>query len=347
MGSQNPPPGKPDKPPRGLLGWLQNPGATMRAAIVTGIFGLMAVIITYLLTLIPSRPQSVIVLYPTDTPTPVGTTQPPESPSDLSATATPRSANADEIPTPTATAPAATPFSIAPTSPMFSPTLPPAVDGISIRQQFEAPGDSATGITWDGQSLWVSDNSARVFLLDTSGKVLAAPMSPEASPGGLAWDGATLWLFTGNYGDIYQLSYLDQKLVEISSFRSPGDIFGGGITQDLAWDGTSLWYANQFNLFELSTTGEVLQTLAFPKNITGVDWDGRHLWLSSGGFAEEAEFRVVDRSGNLLARFDSPVPDIVGIAWGGSSLWVLSNDVFGFGITLYELDVSAALQSIP
>ena len=56
---------------------------------------------------------------------------------------------------------------------------------ITLAQSFPAPGSRAEGITWDGASLWVSDNSGVIFKVDPSGKVMDSLRSPDLTPQGL------------------------------------------------------------------------------------------------------------------------------------------------------------------
>ena len=68
----------------------------------------------------------------------------------------------------------------------------------------------------------------------------------------------------------------------------------------MAWDGASLWYANQYNVYQLDTSGNILSQFAFPRNVMGLDWDGSNLWLANSEWPEKTSLSVVDTSGTVL-----------------------------------------------
>ena len=187
---------------------------------------------------------------------------------------------------------------------------------ISIAHSFPAPGSRAEGIAWDGTSLWVSDNSGVIFKVDASGKVLDSVRSPDVTPQGLTWDDSSIWVFTTNHSLIYQIHIDGENLRTIGSFRSPAQVLGGGITQDMSWDGQNLWYANQFKLYQLDTSGKVLSSFTFHKNVTGLGWDGSNLWIAYNDFPGKAGLSIVDTRGEILETYLSPVLEINGLARG-------------------------------
>lgn len=217
---------------------------------------------------------------------------------------------------------------------------------ISIEQSFPAPAGPTEGIAWDGRYLWLADNSGTIFQLDTNGRTLGAYRAPEVTPKGLAWDGSSFWLFTTNYAFIYQFQIEGRETKSISSFKSPAKIFGGGITQDLAWGGNSLWYANQYNVYQLDTKGSILSSFAFPQNVSGIDWDGTNLWIAYNTFPGNATLSVVDTTGNVLASFPAPIFQIDGLTWGDSYLWAVGRDSLAGKMRVYQLNVSLAKEAL-
>jgi len=210
-----------------------------------------------------------------------------------------------------------------------------------VAQSFPAPGSRAEGITWDGVSLWVSDNSGVIFKVDPSGKVLDSFQSPGVTPQGLTWDGSSFWVFTTNHTVIYQIRIVEENLQTVSSFRSPAQVLGGGITQDMAWDGENLWYANQFKVYQLDTSGKVLSSFTFHKNVTGLGWDGSNLWIAYNEFPEQAGLSNVDTYGKILETHISPILEINGLAWGDGALWALGSHSVGAKPMIYKLNVPA------
>jgi hypothetical protein len=274
-------------------------------------------------TLTPTETRTAVGTPPTPTPTQPSTSLP-------TPTHTPSPPPA-EAPTPTAT---------------HTPTTTGSPELIRIADSFPAPGQRASGIAWDSTHLWLADSSGTIFRLEGRDGPLRAYSAPQVTPEGLTWDGSSFWLFTTNYSQIYQFRIKDGEIETISSFESPARVLGGGITNDLAWDGESLWYANQFNVYRLDPSGEILDSFAFPKNVMGIEWDGANLWLAHNDFPSNARLVVVDRQGGTLCDFPSPVAEIDGLAWGeGSTLWAIGRDSLGGESTVYELDVGAAMAS--
>lgn len=261
---------------------------------------------------------------------------------------------ADASPTPAHT-PGDTPAAIAPLAsaepsrPAASATpgprpsvTPPADAPVTVLASFPAPGRLAEGLTWDGGSLWIADNAAALFRVDTAGKTLGAYEPPGYTPKGMAWDGEALWLYATGIGGIYRFTIEERETVALGSFEAPTHITGGGITHDLEWDGAHLWYANQYNVYKLDTTGEIASEFAFPENVAGLAWDGARLWLAYNDFPDNATLAVVDTTGDVLASFASPVFEISALAWGADCLWALGKDSLGGDQQVYRLDVSRA-----
>jgi hypothetical protein len=221
--------------------------------------------------------------------------------------------------------------------------------GASLRlvQSFAGPGQSPYGIAWDGSHIWVSA-SATLFEMDPQGNLVnSISVGPVQ---GIVWDGAAFWLYnwTIAHGTIANNSY-----TTIGSFKSPATVSGGGINDDLAWDGQNLWLANQYKVFQLSTAGTVLSgTFSFAQNVAGLDWDGAHFWItySSNGMQNKTVFAALDTSGRVIKTFSSPVSDVEAISWGASDhLWGLSpDDPFATPrYYVYEIDASSAKASLP
>ncbi len=242
-------------------------------------------------------------------------------------------------PTLTLTATATAKATSTPTDLAATASQTPGVPPISIIRQFSAPGMYTNGITWDGSYLWITDNnSTSIFKVETDGNVLGGVPIPMGTPEGLTWDGSSFWLFTTNRSEIYQFEVDGWVRTIIGSFVSPNQSIGGGLNDDLAWDGTNLYYSDQLLLYQLDTSGNVLNTLGFGWNIKGVDWDGDYLWIC---FEERSgtTLNMVDTSGNVL--YSEPIEiDVQGLTWDGQSLWAADSS------TIYQLDVSQVRQAV-
>jgi hypothetical protein len=218
-------------------------------------------------------------------------------------------------------------------------TPPYASKSISLVQSFPAPGRMAEGIAWDGKHLWLTDNSASIFELDPTGTLCDVYQSPEGTPQGITWDGSAFWVYTTNRSLIYRLQLSGGKREILSSFEAPTEAIGGGVTQDLAWDGNSLWYANQYKLYRIEPSGKGLSYLPFANNIMGVAWDGSNLWLAYKE-SEKSTLIVVDTTGKTLVSYLSPIFEIDGLAWADGYLWALGIDSPGGPRMVYKLQVN-------
>jgi len=213
----------------------------------------------------------------------------------------------------------------------------------STAEGFEAPGRLTQGIAWDGTYLWLSDNSAEIFKVDTSGETLGAYSSPAPTPEGLTWDGSTFWIFTTNYGYIYQFSIDESGNVpkigkKISSFDSPAQTFGA-INHGLAWDGANLWFSDYYKVYKIDTEGNVLSNFDFQHEIAGLAWDGEKLWIAYNSFPENAILVMTDTEGNILSSFTAPVYYIDALTWGDGYLWAAGKGSLGGESMIYKIEV--------
>jgi len=212
----------------------------------------------------------------------------------------------------------------------------------STAKGFNAPGRLTQGIVWDGTYLWVSDNSAEIFKVDTNGRTLGAYSAPAPTPEGLTWDGSTFWIFTTNYGYIYQFSIDESgnvpKIRKIGSFESPAQTFGA-INHGLAWDGANLWFSDYYNIYKIDTEGNVLSNFAFPHETAGLAWDSEKLWIAYNSFPENATLVITDTEGNILGSFTAPVYHIDALTWGDGYLWAAGKGSLGGESMIYKIEV--------
>lgn len=250
------------------------------------------------------------------------------------------------IPTPTQIAvvlpsPSLVPVSPAPVSTTVTET-PSTRLVIGVPYKFPAPGQEAEGITADGRNLWVTDNSGAIFQVEPSGNLIATFSAPEVTPEGITWDGSSFWVFTSNQSFIYHFQIIGAETKTLGSFLSPARVLGGDITQDLSWDGMNLWYANQYQVYELDPLGRRLNAFSHARNIKGLEWADNNLWLAYNDFPTNAMLEKVDRRGNSLGIFQTPIFEIIGLAWLDGYLWCIGRDSLGGKPMVYKLDISKA-----
>lgn len=206
-----------------------------------------------------------------------------------------------------------------------------------VLNQFNTPGKNPTGITYDGENLWIADRTTdKIYCVNSqNGKVLRSIESPAYWPMGLAWDGKYLWNadFRGRTdksedldGIIYKIDPIDGTILKtlVAPSKSP---------KGLAWDGKYLWLVDdninkviQFNPNDGTTIKSFPSPATSPKGIT---YDGKYLWISDD---EKGEIYMVDpNSGLVIIIFNSPSRYVHGLTNNDNKLWVVDyqdNKVF-------------------
>ena len=156
-----------------------------------------------------------------------------------------------------------------------------------ILKQFNTPGSIATGLTYDGELLWLADRKAKKLygIQPETGKTEKEIPSPAYWPMGLAWDGQYLW-------------NVDVK---------------GGIPLSENYNGV-VYKINPDN-------GNVLHTVNAPaKTPRGITWDGNYLWTVDNSSNKVIQFNPND--GTTIKSFKSPAKDPRGITYDGKYLWI-------------------------
>ena len=233
---------------------------------------------------------------------------------------------------------------------LASTHLVSTVRAIPAVKEFDSPSEFPTGLTWDGEYLWVADFiSERIYKVDPDdGSVIESFSSPDSDPEGLAWDGNYIWHVDG--GNAYELGEEAELYIykidpqsgdSTKMFEAPG-----GNAEDLAWDGGYLWYVdgapeaetegtNRIYKIDVSN-GEVVKEFSAPGNHpSGITWDGLYLWLSD--YWNEEIYVINPDNGEVIDSFDTPSSYPGGLAWDGSYLWCADWD----SGKIYSMDVSS------
>lgn len=112
----------------------------------------------------------------------------------------------------------------------------------SLLRRFPTATHHSSGITWDGENLWVASTFTPIALFQyaPNGVELRRLPTPGASAQsgahGLAWIDGTLWVTVPPAATTYQLDPGDGRVLR--QFPAPGNRPHG-----LAWDGDLLWVA--------------------------------------------------------------------------------------------------------
>lgn len=114
-------------------------------------------------------------------------------------------------------------------------------DGSTLRQ-FATETNHSSGITWDGEAIWVASTFTPIalFRYALDGRELARLDTPGASERsgahGLEWIDGRLWVAVPPAATVFQLDPSDGRVLH--QFPAPGNRPHG-----LAWDGELLWVA--------------------------------------------------------------------------------------------------------
>ncbi len=175
-----------------------------------------------------------------------------------------------------------------------------------------------TGLTFDGENLWVADHKAdKLTCVDPgTGAVLREIPSPGFWPMGLAWDGQYLWNVDLRQERIFRVNPQDGSILK--TLYCPCEY-----PQGLAWDGSTLWVsdprADEIIKIDMSD-GTAVKTFEAPaKNIHGLTFDGIYLWCTDR-IADEI-YMMDPHTGQVILILDSPGPYPRGLAWDGEFIW--------------------------
>ncbi|MFO7999933.1 MAG: transglutaminase domain-containing protein [Marinilabilia sp.] len=191
---------------------------------------------------------------------------------------------------------------------------------------FDTPGKYATGMTFDGEHLWIGDRKEdKLFKINpSSGEVIGSIPSPGYWPMGLAWDGEHLWNAdikggipkAENYdGTIYKLDAADGTILH--SVKAPTSRPRG-----LTHDGQHLWCIDeagrkiiQFDAQDGTTIRSIPAPSGDPRGLT---FDGQYLWVSDR--TEDEIYMVNPEDGSVIIITDAPGEFTRGLAWVDGSI---------------------------
>lgn len=225
---------------------------------------------------------------------------------------------------------------------------------ISKDRKFASPEDFPTGLTSDGEYLWVCDyGSEMIYKVNPDdGSVIASFSTPDNDPVGLAWDGEYLWHVDGGRAwDLGQEAVIfiykidPQNGDATKMFEAPG----GFVAEDLAWGDGYLWYVDgesgegdwgTTTIYKIDVSnGDVVKEFSAPgSEPSGLTWDGSHLWHSDSGTSNI--YLINPDNGEVIDSFKAPSKYPDSLAWDGSNLWCADWD----SEEIYSVDVSSFLN---
>jgi len=189
------------------------------------------------------------------------------------------------------------------------------------------PGNYCTGLTYDGENLWVTDRMTdEIYCLNPeNGEIIRKLKAPGYWPMGLTWDGKYLWNadikggipLAENYnGKIYKIDPTDGTIVRTLQSPTPAP-------RGLAWDGKYLWtvddYKDKIVQFD-PNDGTTIQEFTSPSGSPqGLTFDGNYLWISDRILDEI--YMVDPSNGAVLLITKAPGKFSRGLAFDGKNLW--------------------------
>ncbi len=179
-------------------------------------------------------------------------------------------------------------------------------------------GKSPQSIGFDGQAIWVANNSTSppeqgVTRLSLDGSLiqdirLAAPSFS------VAFDGENTWVTHSQGNDVSKVRSSDGVVL--------GTFSVGTAPTGIAFDGESIWVANTFDdsVTRLKAAdGTHIATIPVGFGPVGVLFDGRSIWVTN--FFGGSLTKISAGNGAVIATIPTG-PEPIGMAFDGASVWV-------------------------
>lgn len=205
-------------------------------------------------------------------------------------------------------------------------------------------GNGPIGIAFDGENMWIANNSDSTVsvLSSTSGAQTSfSPISVIGAPNKVAFDGANMWVTTGNRVFVLRVSNGTQLPF------SPV-VYGPGGGTGIAYDGINMWVTRPIaNLVTIihASTGAIVNNITAGTNPIRAAFDGTHMWIVN---EVSNNVSVFNRDGTLAALPTNPIPvgtAPLGIVFDGSNMWVANEG--SNNVTKIQASNGAVLGTFP
>jgi hypothetical protein len=187
-----------------------------------------------------------------------------------------------------------------------------------IAGRFPTPGRCPTGLTFDGESLWLADRrSDLLYRIDPNdGHVIESLTAPGYQVEGLTTEGEFLWALDAERKAAFKLNRKTGIAEHSIAVRCSSP-------QGLAFDGEHLWVADikRDRLYQISTEdGTTITEIPSPSGDPhGLTYDGKYLWVSER--TDDMIYMVRPEDGSAIVGFPSPSRFPRGLAFDGKFLW--------------------------
>lgn len=215
------------------------------------------------------------------------------------------------------------------------PVITMAQEMWEAAQSFSAPGAGPACVAWDGEFLWLADNSTKkIYKLQPSdGSVITSFRLLVEEAKALTWDGSHLWVLDNKTKMIYKLNPSNGNIV--SQIKAPApEGEGPWSLEGLAWDGKYLWvayfagFSSKLNQVD-PKDGAVVQSFFSDSYPRGLSSDGENLWsICYNGENLPATIdvrRISEKSFDMVKSrtylANIPAKDVAGLAFDGRYLW--------------------------
>ena len=198
-----------------------------------------------------------------------------------------------------------------------------------IIKSYNIPGSYPTGLTFDGENLWLADyKTDKLYCINPQdGKLIRSIPSPAYWPEGLAWDGEALWNadikggipLSENYdGKVYRINPEDGTILK--TIPAPSDSPRG-----LCWDGQYLWCVDNSSdeVIQFSPEdGTTIRSFSSPaSDPRGITFDGKYLWISDR--RKDEIYMVEPETGSVIIITDAPGPYTRGLCYDNENIWAV------------------------
>jgi len=210
---------------------------------------------------------------------------------------------------------------------------------------FPTPGSSPQGLAWDGEYIWMSDDSTdTIYKLDPwDGSVLLSFASPGPKSISMTSDTTSIWCLDDSLRYIYKLD--KETGAAQDSIPFPAEVEWLPTAEfpfyGVAWDG-HYFYVN----FEAGWSSQIVRMdvendTAYRFSYTSgssrdLTYDGVYIWNSCNGRGlKKGWVAQYTYQGRRQDRFDTPGYYPTGVTYDGNTFWVTDNSTD----SLYQIEV--------